>query len=217
MTALAVSVPGHPDRVCEDASGAHLVGDAIAVADGLGSAARAEEAAKAAVALALGPVREALQAGLAPSALPQWLATLWRDAPGIDDELATTLLFAVQCTAYTVVGQVGDGLVAVGKHDDLTQVASGRGAWGNQTEALPHDTVRVIVIPRDSTVLLATDGVSDDLRPGSEGPLAVQLTTLAVNHGKETAHDHIRAWLTDWKAPRSLDDRSIALLTRDAP
>jgi len=210
MMAVAVSVPGHQGRRCEDASGVHPYGDAIAVADGLGSVARAREAAHAAVHLALGPLRDNIQAGLSPRHLPALAQWLWRESPGEDPELKTTLLFAVQTRCYTVVGRVGDGLVLCPQIPEL--LPSGRGSYGNSTDALPNQRLHIAVVPRNSTVLLATDGVSDDLKPGTEPDLCAKLSELVQADGATAASAQISSWLTDWITPHSHDDRSLALL-----
>lgn len=215
MHAVAISVPGHRGRHCEDASGVHSSGDTIVVADGLGSAARGREAAQAAVHLVLGPLRRALRAGLSPVHAPAFIHWLWRESPGDDAELKTTLLFAVRTPYYTVVGRVVDGLVLCPQRPDL--LPSGRGSFGNSTDALPNQLVSVAVVPNDCTLLLASDGVSDDLKPGSEDALCSKLSELLATRGTADTTEQLSAWLTNWITPNSHDDRSLALLLGDTP
>lgn len=185
----------------------------MAVADGLGSARFGRHAAAFAVRLAVHPLRTMLQAGLAPSAVPALFERLWSAEVGTDPAWATTLLFAVRTSSAVVVGQVGDGLVlACPPGGEPSRLPTGRGAWGNETAALPRDHLVVRAFPRDTVVLLATDGVSDDLVPGSEADLARHLLELGQGQGQDALHDQVSAWLAAWRTPGATDDRSLALL-----
>jgi hypothetical protein len=105
--ALALAVPGTPGRLCEDAADVHPAGDAVALADGLGSAALGSLGSHSAVQLALGPVREAALAGhqdLGERLRDAYFA--WTDG---DRSVASTCLFAVLGPELVVLGQVRVG------------------------------------------------------------------------------------------------------------
>ncbi len=114
-----------------------------------------------------------------------------------------------------MLGQLGDGLVLALGVDGLEHtLPGGRGAFGNQTEALPRGRLQVATLPAESirAVLLATDGVSDDLIPGSEARLLAELERLLGVEGPEALRARLEQWLTHWPTPGSHDDRSIGLL-----
>jgi hypothetical protein len=217
-TAIALAVPGRPGRACEDAAGCSTEQDAVTVADGLGSARMGSLGSHTAVNLALGPIREALMAGLEPARLPALLAGLWEQDTHGDHDVATTCLFAVATPDRLVLAQLGDGLAMAIDHEGREhRLPGGRGQFGNHTEALPRGILQVASHPVESidAVLLATDGVSDDLVPGSEARLAAELARIAREQGAAALEARLEQWLTNWATPASHDDRSIGLLLFD--
>lgn len=122
----SVQGAGHAraDLPCQDAHGWRVVrpGICCAVADGLGSAARAEEGSRIAVAAALEALVKSSEAGPGwetPNALEESVRKAFRDARHALElqcdassslgDLATTLLVAVVTDNATAIGQIGDG------------------------------------------------------------------------------------------------------------
>jgi len=213
--AVALAVPGRPDRACEDAASCSLQQDAVVLADGLGSAPMGSLGSHTAVNLALGPIRDALHAGLAPEHLAKLLADLWERETHGDRDVATTCLFAFIAGDEVVLGQLGDGLVlAIDREGQEHRLPAGRGQFGNHTEALPRGTLHVARHPAGSiqSVLLATDGVSDDLIPGTEAQLLTALVQIAREQGTDALQTQLESWLTNWRTPASHDDRSVGVL-----
>lgn len=213
MLAVAVSVPGRTDRVSDDCADASPEGDAVAVADGVGSAPLGSLGSHTAVALVLGEVREAARAGVSPGALGELLARRYREVTRADRQLATTCLFAVATDDHVYVGQAGDGLAGVLLEDGWFALTSQRGVWANQTDALPRASVNCHAWARCDVraVFLATDGVSDDLVPGREAELVRALVAIA-GEGAAALHTRLHTWLSAWPTRGSVDDRSVALL-----
>jgi hypothetical protein len=213
MLAVAVSVPGRPGRVSDDCADASPEGDAIAVADGVGSAPLGSLGSHTAVALVLGEVRDAARAGVAPGALGEMLARRYREVTRADRHVATTCLFAVATDHLVYVGQAGDGLAGVLLDDGWVALASHRGEWANQTDALPSAPVTCHAWARGEVraVFLATDGVSDDLVPGCEAELVGALVSIG-REGAGALRTRLCTWLSAWPTPCSADDRSVALL-----
>jgi hypothetical protein len=214
MLAVAVSVPGRPDRANDDCADVSADGDAVAVADGVGSAPLGSLGSHTAVALVLGEVREAALRGLTGKPLGDLLARRYREVTSSDREVATTCLFAFVTGAQVTVGQAGDGLAAVLLVDRWEALVGARGEWSNQTTALPRASVECRSWPRDAVraVFLATDGVSDDLVPGREAELVGTLVELALRDGAVQLEARLHAWLNAWPTRGSMDDRSIAIL-----
>ena len=211
---MAWSVPGQPQRACEDASAVSARGDAVVLADGLGSARRGAEAARLAVAVGLGPVRDAVLAGLPAQAIPEVLAAVWRERTGDDRDLSTTMLMAIRGPAYTVVGQLGDGLALI-FDPEASALRSGRGAFGNETACLPRDRMHVYVAGPTATVFLATDGVADDLVAGRQPALVERLLETRRAGGAQALDAAVTRWLQSWRTPSSRDDRSVGLLSME--
>jgi hypothetical protein len=213
MLAVAVSVPGRPDRVSDDCAEASPEEDTVAVADGVGSAPLGSLGSHTAVTLVLGEVRDAARAGVLPRAIGELLSRRYREVSHADREVATTCLFAVATEEDVYVGQAGDGLAGVLLTEGWRALASDRGEWANQTDALPRASVRCQAWPRRDVlaVFLATDGVSDDLVPGREADLVRALVAFAAE-GPAALRARLHTWLTAWPTRGSVDDRSVALL-----
>jgi hypothetical protein len=218
MLAVAVSVPGRTDRQSDDSADVSPEGDTITVADGVGSAPHGSLGSHIAVGLALGEVREAARAGIPARALGELLTRRYREVTHADREVATTCLFAVATDDHVYVGQAGDGLAGVLLEDGWFALASQRGEWANETDALPRASVQCHAWARRDVraVFLATDGVSDDLVPGREAELVLALVSIALD-GAAALHARLHAWLTDWPTRGSVDDRSVALLIPRTP
>jgi len=160
---------------CQDAHGWRLLpgGIACAVADGLGSAPRADAGARIAVAAALdgltaAPPEDVTAAQVALTqafaAAREALRAAAADAPLRD--FATTLLLAVAVGDGVAVGQIGDGAVVGCWPDGRLETLSlpQRGEYANETTPLTAhealDSVRVTVWPRPIQALaLFSDGL----------------------------------------------------------
>lgn len=158
---------------CQDAHDWRLFenGVACAVADGLGSAARADEGAQIAVAAALDVLATATDATTAESLMREAFAAARRALVQSSEEgnlrdFATTLLLAAASANWTAVGQIGDGAV-VGRWSDgrlETLSLPQRGEYANETipltadDALEH--LRVAVWPTSvAALMLFSDGL----------------------------------------------------------
>ena len=216
-------------------------GIACAVADGLGSAARADAGAQLAVAAAL----DALTAGLprdgaatdpaACEAVIRAAFTAARDAlvavAGDDPlrDLATTLLLAAATDAWTAVGQIGDGAV-VGLWPDgrlATLSQPQRGEYANETTPLTADDalerLRVAVWPAPVQALaLFSDGLQAlalDLATGEPfAPFfAPFLGALADPFDPAAVGDRLAAFLDSAHVCARTDDDKTLLVAGTAP
>lgn len=135
---------------CQDAHAYRTFGEnglLIAVADGAGSAARAEHGARAAVDSALTALAHTLAERM-PTDEAEWRAALqhaFADARAALEQLAesesmplrafaTTLTCAVLCADWLAVGQIGDGALVARLPDGtlLTPIAPQRGEYANE-------------------------------------------------------------------------------------
>lgn len=220
MMAVAVSVPGRPDRLCEDCADVSPEGDAVVVSDGVGSAELGSLGSHTAVALVLGEVRSACRKGATAERLGALLSHSYRELTHAHRGVAATCLFALGSDDQILVGQAGDGLAGVLLGDGTwIPLSSARGLWSNETTALPSARVdcRAWDRHRVRAVFLATDGVSDDLVPGCEAALVSSLIDLARVEGAQALRSRLVQWLTSWRTPGSMDDRSVGLLLPELP
>lgn len=216
-------------------------GLACAVADGLGSAARADAGAQVAVVAAL----DALVAGLpwdgaacdpgaceatiraAFAAAREALVAAAGDDPLRD--LATTLLLAAATDGWTAVGQIGDGAVVGlwpdGRLETLSQPQ--RGEYANETTPLTADDalerLRVAVWPDPVQALaLFSDGLQAlalDLATGEPfAPFfAPFLAALADPFDPEATAERLAAFLDAPRVCARTDDDKTLLMAGTAP
>jgi serine/threonine protein phosphatase PrpC len=207
-------------------AGHRRYGDFIVVADGLGSRSKSDLGAK----IACLAFRDALALWAAsPKRRPEHLGAMvdliWamRIPESEVAEYATTCLFASAFLDGSIVtGRLGDGLIARVVTGAPGYVDTGRDTdFGNETRALGirHQAsawdVRLISKHRgDLNILLATDGIADDLIPGR---IEEFLTWLTASYGMMDArkrHQLLRSELEHWPTPHHLDDKTMAVLFR---
>lgn len=140
------------------------------------------------------------------------------------DECATTCLFAtVTKDKRLVLAQLGDGLVMLKTPHGITALESPSDRFGNTTTGLgvakDIREWRVHVEPRitgESVIMLATDGVADDLLPEKRADF---INFLVAHYGGLPTVNRSRAIaksLREWPTPRHLDDKTVAVLWNDA-
>ncbi len=139
------------------------------------------------------------------------------------DESATTCLFAVATKdGRLLLAQLGDGLVMLKTSKGTITLEPSAERFGNATTGLgiasdvrewrfhlePHFTGA-------ASILLATDGVADDLLPEKRADF---LEFLVTNYGScpTTARTRsIAKQLREWPTPRHRDDKTVAVLWND--
>ncbi|RMG19790.1 MAG: protein phosphatase 2C domain-containing protein [Deltaproteobacteria bacterium] len=204
-------------------------GDLIVVCDGMGSRPNSSVGARAACAAAKKAVR--LWPGTASSADPRLLVRLveilWRLelTPRMASDCATTCAMALrEPDGNILIAGLGDGLAVIKWADGSLSTLGGRdaGAFGDETLALgtTHeiDDWWIGVEPPGSgrTVVLATDGVADDI---DSSRLAGFVDWLADDIGPieaATRWRRLRRELQDWPVPHHVDDKTIAILREGA-
>lgn len=195
-------------------------GTLIVVSDGLGSKPQSRWGAQSACAASLRAVRSwfAEDAKLVER-LPERIEALWLDevAPyGSTDCAATCLVALALRDGRVFVATLGDGMAAVRLGGVIERVEHPRGtAYFNETMCLGSAgtwSARCFGASEVDAVVLASDGVADDLRPERVsdfvGWLAEDIAPLAPPLRWRT----LCRELTDWPTPRHLDDKTIAML-----
>jgi hypothetical protein len=193
----------------------------VVVSDGMGSKPHADVGSRAACRAVVDAVRVWRRHPLAGTEVLLGLVhLLWRAriAPLAQEDCACTCLFAAFAPdGAGVVAQLGDGLVAIDGSRGVS-VLSSRGGEGfaNETTGLGLTARlaawRTDVLSQDSrSVLLCTDGISDDLMadkiPEFVGWLRGEVRTMRE---PQRRHFLVRS-LREWPTPKHLDDKTIAM------
>ena len=225
VVASSVRGPAHARSglPCQDAWLAVAGGNAslAVVCDGMGSRPRAREGSRAAT-LAARDAWRSWQRSMVGSGedFVRLLEVSWRfrlqTTPSA--EAATTcLVFAEDGHGRAAFLQLGDGLIARRAADGAVQVHPGRTGGFGATDALgtPHslsDWSLSLTRPLASgeSVLLATDGVSEDLEPDRIGEL---MAWVIKELGPEpNANRLLRSELRAWPVPAHQDDKTLLVM-----
>lgn len=198
-------------------------GSLVVVADGLGSRPYSRLGALAVCRATHRAVRElaaASEIGDA-DALFTRLEDHWHDeiAPREPNECSTTVSFSlVHRSGGVLLGQVGDGLVALKADGQIQPLVTERAGFGNETDGLGFDGrhprwhSRWLPLPAIGfRVLLATDGVSDDLRPEFLGDFIAYVERELWPLTPAGRHRRLCAQLRAWPTPGHSDDKTLAL------
>jgi len=201
-------------------------GSLIVVCDGMGSKTNARTGAQAACAAAREAVTRWSLVDDAPvSYLAHLIEVLWRLRvhPGEPGDAATTCLLAfVAASGQWVIGGVGDGLAATktGKEPPVRVVGHRDSGFVNETSALGVSRGlpgwKLTVLPPtddDRMVVLATDGVADDLIPEKLDAFCNWLVDDFLDLEPLMRWRRLRAELRDWPTPRHLDDKTVAVMS----
>ncbi len=197
-------------------------GGLLAVADGLGSRPLAHIGSQAACRAVSSAVTRWFRAGN-PSTelLLRAIHIDWRlyIHPHPPTDCATTCLFAAVRSGQLVLGQLGDGLVAA-LYDDgrLVLLDQADRDFSNETTGLGITTSlgewRTLELPSTGlmAVVLATDGVSEELDPANIGEVLRWLHDELSALPKRSRSKWIATELRGLDAPGRIDDRTLAAL-----
>lgn len=192
------------------------------VSDGLGSRPRAREGALAACRSALDGVRLWSRHPAAPLELLFGLIhLLWkaRIAPANPEDCACTCLIAALLpNGSGVAAQLGDGLVLIRDRSGVTPLSERpAGDFANETAAL--GVTRTLAAwqsrvfesgPR--TLVLCTDGVSEDLIPERLTEFVEWLLEEIRPQPPTRRWRTLQRLLDEWPTPRHTDDKTIAVV-----
>ena len=201
----------------------------IGVCDGMGSRSASDVGARA----ACWALRRAasfwpgVKSSADPTHIVRLVEILWRLAlsPRVPAECACTCIFALrEPNGYLLLAGLGDGLALVRQADGSFATFGGRSldSFGNETLALgtPHridDWWIATELPGvGRTVVLATDGVADDLDPERLDAFVAWLETDIGRLAPAARWRRLCAELRDWPVPHHTDDKTVAVLAEIA-
>lgn len=194
------------------------------VCDGMGSKANAREGSRAACAAVKEAVSRWSKADGAPLAyLPHLVEVLWRLRlhPIDPASAATTCLLALASPKGSlIVGGVGDGLAMARTGSDMRVIIGDRGEdFANETNGLgaskgprAWNLVELPATEMDRVVVLATDGVADDLLPERLDGFCDWLVDAFVPLTPRERWLRLSAELRAWPTPGHLDDKTLAVI-----
>jgi serine/threonine protein phosphatase PrpC len=203
--------------------GAHgAFGTLVVVSDGMGSRREARRGAQMACRAVLDAVRSWHKTGahdldeLLVHIEPHWHSLI---VPSTSRDCAATCLFALAHTYGQVhVAAIGDGLALLRTSRGLEQIVGPRsGGFANETAALGQSaswTSRSFPRVGGEIVVLATDGVADDLLPESLDAFVQWLMDdfagLAPSHRWRALQRELKSWPT----PHHTDDKTLVVLAQ---
>jgi serine/threonine protein phosphatase PrpC len=196
------------------------------VCDGLGSRSHSAVGSRAACLAVADAVRHWSEVKDAPPALLlRLIHTLWnlRVHQTGREESATTCLFAVVMRdGRLLLAQLGDGLIMLKTPSGTTTLEPPLERFGNTTTGLGIAADvrewRLHIEPNfagAAMILLATDGVADDLVPEKRAEF---LDFLIAQYGARPAAARRRGLkkiLCDWPTPQHRDDKTLVVLWND--
>ena len=204
-------------------------GSLIVVCDGVGTKPHSSKGARMACLAAVDAVRKWSRACNAPTAyLAHLIEVLWRIriSPLEPRDCATTCLLALRRDNGTwVVGGVGDGIAVTQSGQDEMQwvIGSTRQGFSNETEAMGFERTikpwrfRTFDEDRNSrVVLLATDGISDDLIQERATEFISWLISMHSMGAKTPQSNVLRRQLCNWPTKNHTDDKTLAVLFNNA-
>jgi serine/threonine protein phosphatase PrpC len=145
--------------------------------------------------------------------------------PNKPRECATTCLFAaMRGDSAMIVGQLGDGGILLGNGGgDVSILAPEKEGFANQTTGLGmavefrHWTIRRMPPSETDFVVLATDGVFDDLLLDELPDFFAYLRRHILAYPQRERMRRLHHILRNWPTPKHSDDKTIAVLWRDHP
>jgi serine/threonine protein phosphatase PrpC len=197
-------------------------GTLIVASDGLGSRVSARHGARMACRAVLRAVRawhrsrttdlEDLLARIEPT----WLELI---APEAARDCAATCLFGlVHSHGQAHLCAIGDGLVLHRNQGTVTWVVGPRTeGFGNETRALGDSamwTTRTFPREEGDIIVLATDGVADDLLPDRINGFVDWLLDRFADLPPQQRWRALRNELKDWPTPHHADDKTLVALTQ---
>lgn len=227
FVASSVRGPSHvrEGRPCQDAwlAVANSNASFAAVCDGLGSREHSHEGSKAAVRAARDAWRlwKRSPVGTVEDFI-RLLEAAWRIRLGtvpMEDAATTCLVYAEDGHGRALQAQLGDGIIVrLGQTGEVITNASADAEFGlTQALGTPHSlndwSLRIgVPIRPGEALLLATDGVSEDLLPER---LPNLVSWVRDDIGERPAPGRALAQeLRNWPVPGHLDDKTMCVLWR---
>lgn len=157
------------------------------------------------------------------SSLLKYHKSLWeyKISPYLPNDCAATLLFAVILGKQLFLGRLGDGMICLKQKRGFTILTDSKDtSFSNITSCLNNKTkysdweLFVCETKELEFVLLATDGVADDIESNEmKKSFAVEFNNTIVNTKNCSRTKKINSILNDWPPNFNGDDKTIAAIS----
>lgn len=195
-------------------------GTLVVVSDGMGSRGDARRGAQMACRAVLDAVRAWHRAGadslegLLVQIEPLWLGLI---APSTARDCGATCLFALSHSRGQLhVAAIGDGLALLRTRLGLEWIVGPRaGGFANETDTIGHSaswTSRTFRCTEGAVVVLATDGVADDLLPERIDGFVQWLMDDFAGMVPGQRWRALQRELKNWPTPHHTDDKTLVVL-----
>ena len=135
-----------------------------------------------------------------------------------DQSASTTCIFCAHLYEMGVfLGQIGDGICCGFQNGAPFILMEKNADFSNIVEPLtPHcPSERWKIFHTDSTealeIMLATDGVADDILPGKETAFVSHLIDVIESLSVDKRHEMMEEILSKWETPHSFDDKTVLI------
>jgi serine/threonine protein phosphatase PrpC len=202
----------------------------VAVADGLGSCKYSEKGSKLAIKCLEEWIKNDLHKYPTPSeemvaVLNNKLIDRWRlkITEGHYKDYDTTLLYAILLQDYLIVGGIGDGMILCHFDNQIKEFSWDKNEFSNRTLSLSAnhakdfvrgELVRLTDTSYPLTLIMATDGVAEDLDPNSKVSLPNYLYKKLRETDVISIQDEIEQWVANWKTENHTDDRTFCMVNK---
>lgn len=200
----------------------------VAVADGLGSCKHSEKGSRLAISCLEDWIINDLKNYSSPSEemitiLNRKLIDRWRMkiTEGHYKDYDTTLLYTIFFNDCLIVGGIGDGMILCHMDEGVKEFSWDKHEFSNRTFSLSaHNAIDhmrgELVELSDScypiTLIMATDGVAEDLNPDMKNALPSYLYRKLKETDVITVQDEIEQWVVNWKTNNHTDDRTFCMV-----
>lgn len=195
----------------------------MTVCDGLGSKLKSHVGARVAAHVARRVIRTGMSwddmRGLVQAIYQSWIDELGPTT--IDDAATTFLLAACDSSGKVIAAQIGDGIVLYSSQGKFHVLTPPRAGFVNQTSGLgisksfnDWSIANLTLSQPGDGILLATDGISDDLRPDRQEEFFRSMGKQVVRRKRRGAKKWFREQLECWPTPGHCDDKTLGIIVR---
>ncbi len=207
----------------------------LIVADGLGSCSKSDEGSKKICEIIRAWINEELfkyerLSDSVANIFKKHVIEAWKDAYSMDEisQYDTTMHTALWYKNELLVGGIGDGMLLVRSGEILAKdYIDSEKFFSNITNSMcsidVYEQMNFEVLSKeltdgDSMVIMATDGIADDLVPEKKLSLLDYFQETIKTSGVENLHKELVEWIDEWDTDGHSDDKTIAymLVQRDA-
>ena len=135
----------------------------------------------------------------------------------------STVHFAVFYNGSLLIGGVGDGMALLSydtlvckdtvSRDDLFSNVTNSMCSINVSDLLSTEVVDKDCIKNDAVMILATDGIADDLIPEKKLTLPGYFQEIIENDGVMALQSELEEWIGDWATENHSDDKTICYMS----